>query len=57
MSISINADACTACETCIETCPLDLIEMSNDVATINDTDSCIECAACVDACAFEAISL
>jgi NAD-dependent dihydropyrimidine dehydrogenase PreA subunit len=57
MTININSGVCTGCESCVETCPLELIEMNSSIAVIDDVDSCIECAACVDACAFEAITL
>jgi NAD-dependent dihydropyrimidine dehydrogenase PreA subunit len=57
MAISINDGICTGCESCVEACPLGIIEVNDAVATVSDADSCIECGACVDTCAFEAISL
>jgi NAD-dependent dihydropyrimidine dehydrogenase PreA subunit len=57
MAITIDRATCTACESCVDTCPLELIEMTDGGAAINDVDSCIECGACVDACAVEAITL
>jgi NAD-dependent dihydropyrimidine dehydrogenase PreA subunit len=57
MAITIDSGACTGCESCVDTCPLELIELTDGTAVINDVDSCIECGACVDACVFEAITL
>jgi ferredoxin len=57
MAISIDGSACIGCGACVDTCPLELIEMNDSVAGITDEDACIECGACVDACAVEAISL
>jgi ferredoxin len=57
MAITIDGGACTGCGTCLDTCPLGLIDLPDTVAAINDADSCIECGACVDSCPFEAISL
>ena len=57
MAIAIDSTECTACGSCVDTCPLDLIEMGDSSAVINDEDSCIECGACVDSCPAEAISL
>jgi ferredoxin len=57
MAISINSATCTACGSCVDSCPLELIEVKGGVATIDDEASCIECGACVDSCAFEAITL
>jgi NAD-dependent dihydropyrimidine dehydrogenase PreA subunit len=57
MAISIDSNTCTGCSSCVDTCPLELIELKGGTAVIEDTDSCIECGACVDSCAFEAIAL
>jgi NAD-dependent dihydropyrimidine dehydrogenase PreA subunit len=57
MAISINREVCTGCSSCVDTCPLELIEMDGSVAAIADADSCIECGACVDSCVFGAITL
>jgi NAD-dependent dihydropyrimidine dehydrogenase PreA subunit len=57
MAISIDKDSCIGCAACIDSCPLELISLEDDVAVITDEDSCIECGACVDSCAVGAISL
>ncbi|HBT95242.1 MAG TPA: ferredoxin [Coriobacteriia bacterium] len=57
MAIVIDAGKCTGCGTCVDACPLELIELTGDKAVINDPDSCIDCGACVDECPEEAISL
>jgi len=46
---------CTACETCLERCPIDAISI-NGVALI-DHSQCIGCALCVSSCPDEAIEL
>ena len=53
MSISINPDKCTGCETCVTACPFAAIEMRDGKAYI--TEACTVCGACVDACEFQAI--
>jgi NAD-dependent dihydropyrimidine dehydrogenase PreA subunit len=57
MAIVIDSEKCTGCAACVDACPLELIELSGDVAVINDPDSCIDCGACVDECPAEAIAL
>jgi len=51
----VDADLCTACETCISFCHMDAIEM-NETASIN-RDRCIGCGVCVTKCPSEAIHL
>ena len=53
MSIKVNPEKCTSCETCVSTCPFGAIEMRDGRAFI--TESCTMCGACVEACEFKAI--
>ncbi len=53
MSIKVNPDKCTSCETCVTSCPFGAIEMRDGRAFI--TESCTLCGACVEACEFKAI--
>lgn len=56
MTAIVDAETCTGCESCVEACPLDAIEMQDDIAKV-DADVCGDCGACVDACPVEAISM
>ncbi len=53
MSVKVDIDKCTGCETCVSTCPFGAIEMRDGRAFI--TESCTVCGACVEACEFKAI--
>ncbi len=53
MSIKVNSEICTGCETCVTACPFAAIEMREGKAFI--TEACTVCGACVDACEFKAI--
>ena len=55
MSLIIDQTLCTGCETCLEECAYDALEMIDGVAQVND--NCTLCKACVDACPVEAISV
>jgi len=55
MSIIIDSDQCTACESCIAACPYGGIEIIEGSAVI--TPDCNLCGACVDACPVNAITL
>ena len=59
MAMFIN-DECINCAACIEECPVDAIEETDD-ETIIDPDLCIECegyfdeAQCVEVCPTDAV--
>ncbi len=54
MAHRIDPDACVACGSCIDECPLGAIS-AGDVYSI-DPDTCADCGTCVDACPNGAIS-
>ena len=54
----VDADLCTGCGTCVDTCP-DAFEMGeDDVARVKDTTAASEdqIQEAIDGCAYEAIS-
>jgi electron transport complex protein RnfB len=51
----VDYDACNACGTCAERCPVSAIEV-NDYATVNP-DKCLGCGVCATKCDAEAIKL
>jgi len=52
----VDADECVACETCLERCQMDAIEMVDEVAVVN-LDRCIGCGLCVTTCETGALKL
>ena len=56
MSALVDAENCTGCESCVESCPVEAIEMKDDLAVV-DAETCSECSECVDVCPVEAISM
>jgi len=56
MPAVVDPKKCTACESCVESCPLEAITMNDEVAVV-DEETCGDCGACVDACPVEAITL
>jgi electron transport complex protein RnfB len=51
----IDADVCTACETCVERCPVGAITVE-DIARV-DRDKCLGCGLCSGPCPVEAIRM
>jgi electron transfer flavoprotein alpha subunit len=53
MPIIVDIDKCTGCETCLESCPFDAINMKGDKAVINEY--CNSCMTCISVCPESAI--
>jgi uncharacterized protein (DUF362 family)/Pyruvate/2-oxoacid:ferredoxin oxidoreductase delta subunit len=51
-----DPDLCTACETCVDQCPVSALSMSNDIPIV-DPDVCIICFCCQEICPEKAITL
>src|SRR3990167_6473712 len=54
MPIAVNKDKCTACETCLISCPFEAIVMREGKAFINEY--CNQCKACLSVCPEGAIA-
>ncbi len=52
----IDKEACTGCETCLDRCQMDAIEMADDIAAVN-LKRCIGCGLCVSTCPTDAVRL
>ncbi len=55
MPAFVNSDTCIGCEACVSVCPVDVIEMIDGKAFVND--GCIDCSACVGECPVDAIEM
>jgi electron transfer flavoprotein alpha subunit len=55
MKAIIDEEKCVACEECVEICPVESIEVVDEMAQVDD--SCTLCGLCVDACEYEAIGM
>jgi electron transfer flavoprotein alpha subunit len=53
MVVKVNEEECTGCETCVDACPIEAIEMVDGIAKIKD--NCNSCNACIESCPVEAI--
>ena len=55
MKAIVDGEKCVACGECVEVCPVDAIDIVDDVAQVDD--NCTLCGLCVDVCDYEAIGL
>ncbi|HUT30835.1 MAG TPA: 4Fe-4S binding protein [Sedimentisphaerales bacterium] len=56
MPAKVDKDKCTGCESCVDECPSEAINMVDGKAQV-DADTCVDCGVCVDACPAEAITM
>jgi ferredoxin len=52
----VDEAECTGCETCVERCQIEAIEVVDGISTI-DLNRCIGCGLCVTTCPVDAIAL
>lgn len=52
----VDAELCNACGVCVDMCPMEAVELVDDVACIDD-GKCIGCGVCAYHCASEAAAL
>ncbi len=52
----VDPGACTACGICADRCPMEAIDLADDVAAI-DAERCIGCGVCAAQCSMDAIRL
>jgi Pyruvate/2-oxoacid:ferredoxin oxidoreductase delta subunit len=51
----VDEEACTACEVCVDRCPVEAIEVGD--AAVIDIDKCLGCGLCAGTCPAECISM
>ncbi len=56
MATIIDLEKCTGCGDCVESCPLEAIEIKDEKAVVDD-EVCGDCGTCVDVCPSEAITI
>jgi ferredoxin len=53
---ALDTEACSGCETCVERCQMEALEMSEEKAVLN-VERCIGCGLCVSTCPENALYL
>lgn len=52
----IDSEKCDGCGTCVDACPVNVLEVKNKKCVVVNPDECIECQACEATCEKGAIS-
>ena len=56
MTAIVDRETCSGCGDCVDSCPVEAIEIKDEIAVV-DADECTDCEACVDTCPTESISM
>jgi len=57
VEIIVDAEKCTGCETCVDTCPVGVYEMKDGKSVPVNVEDCIICRACEMECPEGAIQV
>lgn len=54
--VNIKPDQCTGCGDCVDNCPVDILEVVDDIVEVVG-DDCMGCDSCVEICTTGAITV
>ncbi len=55
--VTVDADKCEGCESCVDVCPVDVFEIQDGKAVPVNADECLGCESCIEVCEQEAITV
>ena len=56
-NVTVDEEKCTACEECVDVCPVEVFELQNDKSVPVNADECLGCESCVEVCEEGAITV
>ena len=57
VEIKIDIEKCNGCGTCVDICPVDVLEIKDEKSVVINLDECLVCRACEVQCPDNAIEI
>ena len=55
--VNVDLDKCTGCGTCVDVCPVEVFELTDEKSAAVNADECIICKVCETECPENAIEV